>query len=83
MSEYVTYKLWNGCKAPNNLEFNGRLVGNRVVDVGGNHDVCNLINNGTELFCSECDWRFDYSDNAQEYKYCPGCGARILGAFYE
>lgn len=23
--EYVTYKLWNGRKAPSNLEFNGRL----------------------------------------------------------
>lgn len=30
MPEYATYKLWNGCKAPNNLEFNGRLIGEKV-----------------------------------------------------
>lgn len=30
MSEYATYKLWNGRKAPNNLEFNGRLIGEKV-----------------------------------------------------
>ena len=29
MSEYATYKLWNGRKAPNNLEFNGRLIGEK------------------------------------------------------
>lgn len=27
MSRYVTYKLWSDCTAPNNLEFNGRLIG--------------------------------------------------------
>lgn len=28
MSEtYVTYRVWDGCKAPVNLEYNGRLVG--------------------------------------------------------
>ena len=32
MSErYVTYKLWDGCTAPNNLESNGRLLGHRVL----------------------------------------------------
>lgn len=31
MSEYATYKLWNGRKAPNNLEFNGRLIGEKVI----------------------------------------------------
>ncbi|WP_270403185.1 hypothetical protein [Candidatus Collinsella stercoripullorum] len=28
MSEtYVTYRVWDGCKAPINLEYNGRLIG--------------------------------------------------------
>ena len=31
MSEtYVTYKIWDGCKAPTNLEYNGRLIGQIV-----------------------------------------------------
>lgn len=76
-TEYVTYKLWNGCKAPDNLEFNGRLIGERVAVINGNRDVCNLIDNGMELCCSKCDWRFDYSDDVQEYEYCPRCGAKI------
>lgn len=44
--EYVTYKLWNGRKAPSNLEFNGRLIGERVVTVPSNHTTCVLIDNG-------------------------------------
>lgn len=31
MSEYATYKLWNGCRSPHNLEFNGRLIGEKVI----------------------------------------------------
>lgn len=28
MSEtYVTYRVWGGCKAPLNLEYDGRLIG--------------------------------------------------------
>lgn len=28
MSEtYVTYRVWDGCKAPANLEYGGRLIG--------------------------------------------------------
>lgn len=31
MSEtYVTYKVWDGCKAPINLEHSGRLIGQIV-----------------------------------------------------
>jgi len=30
---YVTYKLWDGCRAPNNLESGTRLVGQRVGSV--------------------------------------------------
>lgn len=27
---YVTYRLWDGCSVPNNLESNGRLLGQKV-----------------------------------------------------
>ena len=27
---YVTYLVWDGCRAPGNLEYNGRLCGQRV-----------------------------------------------------
>lgn len=31
MSEtYATYKVWDGCRAPVNLEYNGRLMGQIV-----------------------------------------------------
>lgn len=31
MSEtYVTYRVWDGCKAPVNLEYSGRLIGQIV-----------------------------------------------------
>ena len=31
MSEtYVTYRVWDGCKAPLNLEYSGRLIGQIV-----------------------------------------------------
>lgn len=31
MSEtYVTYRVWDGCKAPMNLEYSGRLIGQIV-----------------------------------------------------
>lgn len=31
MSEYVTYKLWDGCTAPSNLQtISGKLCGKRV-----------------------------------------------------
>lgn len=29
MDEYATYKIWNGRKAPHNIEFNGRLIGEK------------------------------------------------------
>lgn len=41
MSEYATYKLWNGRKAPNNLEFNGRLIGEKVTSTTPTTQVIN------------------------------------------
>lgn len=36
---YVTYKLWDGCRAPNNLESGTRLVGQRVGSVSVDRDA--------------------------------------------
>lgn len=36
---YVTYKLWDGQHAPNNLESNGRLIGNYVSMVSVDRDA--------------------------------------------
>lgn len=43
-----------------------------------NHRVertCHMVDNGVELCCSECDWRYDYDD---ELRFCTGCGARVV-----
>lgn len=40
MSEtYVTYLLWDGCRAPGNLEYNGKLCGQRVRAVPFDRDA--------------------------------------------
>lgn len=36
---YAIYKVWDGCKAPSNLEFNGRLRGQRVRTVSADVDA--------------------------------------------
>lgn len=37
--------------------------------------TCQMIDNGAELCCSECDCRHSYDD---EPKFCMGCGARVV-----
>lgn len=40
MSEtYVTYRVWDGCKAPINLEYSGRLIGQIVRESTIDHDA--------------------------------------------
>lgn len=40
MSEtYVTYLVWDGCRAPGNLEYNGKLCGQRVRAVSFDRDA--------------------------------------------
>lgn len=34
-----------------------------------------MIDNGTELCCSECDYRHSYDD---EPRFCMGCGAKVV-----
>lgn len=55
MSRYVTYKLWSDRTAPNNLEFNGRLIGEKVISTTPI----------TQMSCT-----YDNDDEAtQEYMY--------------
>lgn len=37
--------------------------------------TCQMIDNGTELCCSECDYRHSYDD---EPRFCMGCGAKVV-----
>lgn len=37
--------------------------------------TCEMVDNGSELCCSVCDWRHDYDD---EPVYCSGCGAKVV-----
>lgn len=36
--KYATYRVWDGCSAPGNLEFNGRLRGQRVSTISIDRD---------------------------------------------
>lgn len=62
---YVTYLLCDGCRAPGNLEYNGKLCGQRVREVPFDRDA--LLTLADEIgmlhgrcdFCinrGECDW---------------------------
>lgn len=74
MSEYVTYKLWDGCTAPNNLEFNGRLRGERVADMV----TLAVPDDCGKYYCTECGYYFRYKKDAQTFNYCPMCAHRIV-----
>ena len=37
--------------------------------------TCKMVDNGSELCCSVCDWRHDHDD---EPAYCSGCGAKVV-----
>lgn len=38
--------------------------------------TCQMIDNGCELCCSECDARHEYD---MEPNYCSCCGAKVIG----
>ena len=71
MSEYATYKLWNGRKAPNNLEFNGRLIGEKVISTTPTTQV---INDCGKYYCQKCGYVFRYKKDAETFNFCPCCG---------
>lgn len=75
MSRYVTYKLWDGRTAPNNLEFNGRLIGEKSIQTTPTtHVICS----DNTYYCNECGHIFRYKKDAQTFNYCPVCGRKIV-----
>ena len=47
---YVTYLVWDGCRAPGNLEYNGRLCGQRVSAVSFDRDALLALADEMEEF---------------------------------
>ena len=80
MSRYVTYKLWGDCKAPNNLEFNGRLIGQKAScnDICGSGLTIVSVDVDNKQYCTECGYQFRYKKDAQMFNYCPMCGRKIV-----
>lgn len=74
---YVTYKLWDGCKAPNNLESGTRLVGQRVGSVSVDRDA--LLALADELEEDAC-WEIQTPGNASVARRMKGTCDRIRGA---
>lgn len=60
MSEtYVTYKVWDGCKAPANLEYNGRLIGQIARESTIDRDA--LLALADEISDTSCDYHGELS----------------------
>lgn len=57
---YVTYKLWDGCHAPNNLESNGQLIGQHASIVSIDRDA--LLKLADEMDCG-----YNFPDVAHDY----------------
>ena len=47
----------------------------RIADLIKPERTCQMVDNGCELCCSECDRRHEYDD---EPEYCMGCGAKVV-----
>lgn len=56
MSEtYVTYRVWGGCKAPLNLEYDGRLIGEIARELTADRDALLALADEMEAFAeTEC-----------------------------
>lgn len=55
MSEtYATYKVWDGCRAPVNLEYNGRLMGQIVREFTIDRDALLKLADDMDAY-TECD----------------------------
>lgn len=76
MSEYATYKLWNGCKAPNNLEFNGRLIGEKVTSTTPTTQMSYEYGNGDNRTEEYMELIARSPEDVPDY--CPFCGARVV-----
>ena len=51
---YVTYLVWDGCRAPGNLEYNGRLCGQRVREVSFDRDALLALADEMETDGTDC-----------------------------
>lgn len=83
---YVTYKLWQGCSAPRNLEKGSRLIGERVstdvVDRDALRKVADEINVDAEHisgYLDSCEGNFSENE-ANEYYKLTGWADRIRKA---
>ena len=74
MIEYATYKVWDGCSAPYNLESGGRLIGQRVYSAPSSERTCTPIRRGTIISCGACG-----SELHEPFRFCGGCGAKVVG----
>lgn len=75
MSNYVTYRLWGDCTVPNNLVFDGRLIG--VKDIPTT-PITYVIHDCNVYYCSECGYVFRYKKDAKTFNFCPCCGAKVV-----
>lgn len=54
MSEtYVTYRVWGGCKAPLNLEYDGRLIGEIARELTVDRDALLALAEDVRGYCIE------------------------------
>ena len=77
MSRYVTYKLWGDCRAPNNLEFNGKLIGVKTILTTPTTQVIH-DDDFNVYYCNECRYVFRYKKDAKTFNFCPCCGAKVI-----
>lgn len=64
MSKYATYKIWDGCTAPNNIESGGHLAGQLV-----NRFECDresLLKIADEIAESDVDGVIDWPSRIRE-----------------
>lgn len=82
MSEYATYKVWDRCSAPCNLEANGRLIGHRVFSAISSERTCH--DDGIGVFRCDACGAFAKLDAVTDccttipIRYCPNCGAKVV-----
>ena len=86
---YVTYLLWDGCRAPGNLECNGRLCGQRVSTVPFDRDallkLANELDSSASMLLKQNDLdpnrkrRGMRRDHAKSLMAASGCIREALG----
>lgn len=84
MSEtYVTYRVWDGCKAPINLEYSGRLIGEIARELTVDRDALLALAGTLESEAEECGRLYvdtGEQEMAGEYTAYRDCARRIRKA---